>query len=84
MLLETSPAKCRANVTNLLMLQNQCVKLDQEKRGARPSPHFLLAGSSRGRRVDKGFCLLQENVAVFIACDSDSKYPQQKFQRVWI
>ena len=29
-LLETLPAKCGANVTNLLMLENQRVKLDQE------------------------------------------------------
>ena len=81
MLLETSPAKCGANVTNLLMPKNQCVKLDQEERGASPSPHFLLSGSDRGRVVDKEFCLLQEDVAVIITCDSDNKYSWLKLQR---
>lgn len=73
-LLETSPAKCGANVTNLLMLKSQCVKLDQEERGTSPFPHFLLSGSGRGRMVDKEFCLLQEDIAVLITCDSVSKY----------
>lgn len=41
-LLETLAAKCGANVTNLLMLKNQCVKLDVEERGQLPLPsHFL-------------------------------------------
>lgn len=80
-LLETSPAKCRANVINLLMLKNQCVKLDQEERGSSPSPHFLLSGSGRGKLADKGLCLLQEHFAVLITCDGDNKYSWLKLQR---
>lgn len=79
-LLETSPAKCGANVTNLLMLKNQCVKLDQEYRGASPSPHFLLSGSGRGRVVDKGFCLLQEDVVVLITLMVTTNIPGQSFE----
>lgn len=77
-LLETLPAKCGANVTNLLMLKNQHVKLDQE---GRPSSCFLLSGSDGGRVVDKEFCLLQEDVAVLITRDSDNKYSWLKLQR---
>lgn len=83
-LLETSPAKCGANVTNLLMLKNQCVKLDQEERGAspsHPSSHFLLSSSGGWRVVDKGFCLLQEDVAALITSDGDNKYSWPKLQR---
>lgn len=40
----------------------------------RPLTHFLLSGSGRRRVVDKGFCLLQEDIAVLITCDIDNKY----------
>lgn len=82
MLLETLTAKCRANVTNLLMLKNQCVKLDEEERGQLPlSSHFLFFASDRQRVGYKGFCLLQEDVAVPITCDRNNKSLGPELQR---
>lgn len=82
MLLETLAAKCRANVTNLLMLRNQCVKLDEEERGQLPlSFHFLFFASGRQRVGYKGFHLLKEDVAVPITCDRGNKLLGPELQR---